>query len=297
MKNACRVLLLLVVVSLHFTAGAVPQALAQAETEPTGFENVRLWIYPEYDDPRLLVMLEGQIVGVEAPAKVRFLVPAAAQMYSAGWKDAQGRYTGGPPDREPSPIPGWDEISYTARTGTFRVEYYDPIIIGQPDKTISYEFRWLYPISRLTAIVQEPKRSSGFSVLPAGVPITDEAGFASHQYTYQDLDDEPPLSFEIAYTKSDPNPSLAAQDDGSSNALLVVVVIVALCAVAGAVFLVLRRPRTRARAGTRTERRHAARKSPVRGPKEKRLQRGFCSQCGKRVENSSRFCQYCGTEL
>jgi len=60
---------------------------AQSGGEVTGFKNVKLWIYPEHDDPRLLVMLEGQITGAQPPVRVKFLVPSAAEMYSAGSMD------------------------------------------------------------------------------------------------------------------------------------------------------------------------------------------------------------------
>ncbi len=121
-KTTYRFLSLLVAISLLFITADIPLALAQTENEPDGFKNVTLWIYPEFDDPRLLVMLEGQIVGVQVPATVRFLVPSAAEMYSAGSMNAQGQYSGGPPRREPSAIAGWDEISYEVTTDTFRIE-------------------------------------------------------------------------------------------------------------------------------------------------------------------------------
>ena len=97
MKNISRMLILLLAASLLFVAVGKSLVSAQDENVPTGFQNVQLWVNPEYDDPRLLVMLEGQIVGTQPPAEVRFLVPSAAEMYSAGSMDAQGRYSGGPP--------------------------------------------------------------------------------------------------------------------------------------------------------------------------------------------------------
>ncbi len=136
--------LLILVLALVSPSGSYMQpALAQTGNEPTGLKNVTLWLNPEYDDPRLLVMLEGKIVGVNPPARIRFLVPTAAEMYSAGSRDATGNYTGGPPDRKASSITGWDEISYELQTDTCRVEYYDPIIAGQPDKENSYYFQFL----------------------------------------------------------------------------------------------------------------------------------------------------------
>ncbi len=292
-KNAYRFLLFLVTISLLFIAADIPLALAQTENEPDGFQDVTLWIYPELDDPRLLVMLEGQIVGVPAPATVRFLVPSGAEIYSAGSMDAQGQYSGGPPNREPSAIAGWDEISYEVTTETFRIEYYDPIIIGQPDKTISYEFRWLYPISELEVVIQEPRQSSNFSVSPNSEPFIGFEEFTYHQYNYSDLDDQPPLRFDIAYTKSNPNPSLAIADDGATNPWLITGVLLGLVLIFGAGYLWMRRSRPK----TRAERRRSTRGTPARGTGERRSPRRFCSQCGQPAEQSSQFCAYCGAKL
>jgi len=281
-KNTFRLLFFLIMTSLLLTVAGTTWALAQGENEPSGFDDVHLWIYPEYDDPRLLVMLEGQIVGVQAPATVRFLVPSAAEMYSAGSIDAQGFYSGGLPHREPSAIPGWDEISYDVTSNTFRMEYYDPIIIGWPDKTISYEFRWLYPISSLHVMLQEPRQSSNFSVSPEGILSSDSQGFTNHVYEYNDLDDEPPISFSITY-----------EDDESTSPLLIVTTVVGLCVIFGAgLFWVMKsRPKNKA------ERKQTTRSKSVRGSKGgKHPPHIFCSQCGQSLEKSSQFCQYCGNK-
>jgi hypothetical protein len=221
-KNLRNIALSFLTISLLFTFIDESLVLAQEENYITGFDNVQLWIYPEYDDPRLLVMLEGIIEGKEPPVMVRFLVPSEAEMYSAGSMDVQGRYTGGPPHREPSSIPGWDEIAYEVTTNTFRVEYYDPIISGQTDKSMSYEFRWLYPISELEVIIQQPLRASNFEVSPVGNSFIDDQGFTSYIYNFSDLRDGPPLRFEISYYKSDTKPSLFIDDLWSQNHIEIV---------------------------------------------------------------------------
>ena len=293
MKNTGRILLFLIAIGLLFITADKSWVLAQDENEPTGFKNVRLWIYPEYDDPRLLVMLEGQIEGVSAPVEVRFLVPSIAEMYAAGSMDAQGRYSGGPPDREPSSILGWDEISYEVTTDTFRVEYYAPVIIGQADKTISYEFRPLYPISELGVVLQEPRLSSNFSVIPAGKAVVDDQGFNFYLYNYSELDDGSSVNFEIAYTKSDTRPSLAIEDNGTASPLLAVIVIIILgVGIVGAFFWI-----RKSRPSTRAARRQLSRNAAARRSNSARNKGRFCSQCGERIENSNKFCSHCGAEL
>ncbi len=292
MRNMYRILLYFLAISLLFVSIDKSPVLAQDENEVTGFNNVQLWIYPEYDDPRLLVMLEGQIVGAEPPAVVRFLVPSEAEMYSAGSMDAQGQYSGGPPNREPSSISGWDVINYEVTTNTFRVEYYDPIIIGQSDKSIYYEFRWLYPASRLEVIIQEPRRSSDFNVLPVGNSIVDDQGFNSHVYSFSDLGDAPPLRFEISYHKSDTRPSLSINEKESSDSFLMVVIVVILGAAAAVSFFWIRKSRPK----TRAARRQLARNRPERRQQNNQARTRFCSQCGQPIEVSDKFCTHCGAK-
>jgi hypothetical protein len=292
-KGTFRLLYLLIISGLLLAmAGATP-ALAQGENEPSGFDDVHLWVFPEYDDPRLLVMLQGEIVGVQAPAKVRFLVPATAEMFSAGSIDAQGNYSGGPPDREPSEIAGWDKISYEVTTNTFRVEYYDPIIFGLPDKAISYEFRWLFPISTLHVVVQEPRQSSNFSILPEGTIGSDSQGFVNHTYAYDNLDNKTLMRFSITYTRSNTLPSLSITGDDSSSTLPVVTIVIILVVIVGAgLFWIMKStPKNSAK------RKRANRSKAVRGLKGgKQAGRFYCSQCGRSLDNSSKFCQNCGAK-
>ena len=286
--------LLFFVLAVLLPAAAGP-AFGQG-VEPAGFRNVKLWVYPEFDDPRLLVMLEGQIDGATPPATVRFLVPAAAQMYSAGSMDAQGKYSGGPPRREASSLPGWDEISYEVTTDIFRVEYYDSIIAGQANKTISYDFRYLYPITNLSAFVQVPKAATDFVVAPAGREYIDASGFTVYQYDFPALIPvDPPIHFDVSYRKAEAAPSVGtppASAKGGSNSLTIAVIagVVAVVAVGG--FLLMRK----ARPANRAARRQAARNAPSRPTAGSQPAR-FCTQCGKPLKGSPTYCPNCGKKL
>jgi hypothetical protein len=297
MKRLKRFCFCLSVISLLvFLAGSSP-AYAQTGSDNISLDNVHLWLNPEYDDPRLLVMLEGQIADFQSPITMRFLVPAEAEMYSAGSMDAQGSYSGGPPDRIASSIPGWDEISYVVQTQVFRLEYYDPIIMGQPDKSISYEFLRLYPISSLQIIIQEPRTASDFAVSPAGQPYVDSEGFNTNIYSYSNLEENTPIDFQITYTKSDTRPSLSITDTGSSSPqssssitgtgnsgpLVAAIVILALALAIAIVFF------WRRKSGVQNR---AARKQTANQNRNR-----FCPQCGKPVAGSDKFCAHCGTNL
>jgi hypothetical protein len=276
----------LICLSFYFLPAPVP---VQSAGEPTSLNNVTLWIYPEYDDPRLLVMVEGRIAGVSAPTQIRFLVPSSAEMYSAGSKDAQGNYSGGPPDRKASQIQGWDEISYTLKTDIFRVEYYDPIISGQQNKSISYDFRTLYPISTLKVVVQIPLKATDFSALPAGVKST-EGNFAVYSYFYTNQTTDKPLHYDISYTKTDTNPSLGTNTNspaqgGSSNLVPISIIAGSVIIVFGVVWAL------------KSTKKKSAAKIPKTHHEQVKLHNKFCNQCGKRLEYPSKYCPYCKQKL
>lgn len=296
MKRHCLVLILMAI-SL-FLGGNLSPAFAQTG-EPTGLKNVTLWLNPEYDDPRLLVMFLGKITGVEAPARVRFLVPSGAEMYSAGSIDASGKYSGGPPDRKVSAIPGWDEISYELKTDTFRVEYYNTDIVGQPDKTISYDFQALYPVSDIKVIIQEPKKSSNFTVSPEGLTRTDGEGFTVHSYAYNSLIPDSPLHFDIAYTKSDPHPSLVGSADsqesgttGTSSTNPALLAGIGIIAVAAGIFIF------RSQMGKSAQQSRPARRAAARNTARKvKTGSDQCPGCKGPVEETHQFCPQCGRKL
>ncbi len=293
--------LTILVALLALTATARPLiANAQANSEPTGFKAVTLWVYPEYDDPRLLVMIEGKISGATSPVTVRFLVPQSAEMYSAGSKDAQGNYTGGPPNRKASQIAGWDEISYQLTTDTFRVEYYYPGITGQPDKQISFDYYWLYPVSDLNVIVQKPLKATSFAVTPSGQQGT-EGQFTVYNYSYTNLTPGNPLHFDIKYTKTDSAPSLgtiasttspSSSSSNSNTVLIVVVAVLASLLLIGGVILWFRSP-------NRTPVKRLEPATPSGGPrtKLKAARAKYCNYCGTQLDPDSNFCAHCGKKL
>ncbi len=273
----------------------VTTAAAQP-VEPTGLSNVHVWINPEYDNPLqlsgenlpLLVMMEGQITGTQAPATVRFLVPSGAELYSAGSKDASGKYTGGPPARKPSSVTGWDEISYQLTSSTFRVEYYYEAINGFPNKTISCDVRFLYPVANLNAFVQQPRNSDNFTVSPSGGQAgIDGDGLKILTYSFTNVAQNSPVHFDIAYTRTDTNPSVgaaAAPATGKSNTGLLVGVLAGVAVVAaGGILWATRRRQPTSRA--------ARRRAAVAGATGR-----FCSQCGQRLDRPTSFCPHCGAK-
>lgn len=275
-------------------------ALALPDDPVMKYKNLHLWVNPEYDNPRLLVMMQGQLDGLTAPTTVSFLVPSTAEMYSAGSIDTAGNYTGGPPTRAASSITGWDKISYTVTSDTFRVEYYDDVIKGLPEKTIAYEFKTLYPITLLTIFVQQPKTATNFTVNPSGSVGKDAEGFTIQTFSFPNVSANLPIQLNITYTKADNTPSLPTNgtptppksSTKSSTTAFAIVFLVILLAVIGGVFWL----------STGSKRYKKRKKSTVsvtrtsRNPTPKPAKKNFCPECGEPTE-STKFCPNCGTKL
>ncbi len=273
-------LLTLVFVGLLLASAGKPGIFAQGIDPALKYKNVHLWVNPEYDDTRLLVMMQGQIDGVTAPVAVTFLVPTAAEMYSAGSIDTSGKYTGGPPDRVASSVAGWDEISYTLTTGTFRVEYYDPVIVGETSKNISYEFRSPVQITQLDIFIQQPKSTSNFTVSPAGQTGKDGEGFNIQTFSYATLEAQKPLNFEISYVKT-------------NLTIILVVIMFGILGVGIGGFLWWRVKSAKNKRLKRNRTANVAVKSASAG----KLQgKRFCPECGE-LTTSTKFCPNCGAKL
>ncbi len=295
---------------------ATVSAFAQDGEETVSFENVRVWLYPEYDDSRLLVMLEGEVVGVDIPLTIRFLVPEIAEMYSAGSIDEIDGYTGGPPDRAPSGVPGWDEISYTMTSNTFRVEYYGGETLGNPDRSIDYQFRTLYPIADLNVYAQEPMGSSDYTVTGLGEssPVDYDGfddRFAARVFAYQNLGVADVLDFQIAYARSTDEPSLGlpaavsseVEGGGNSTGVAVAVTAAVLIVLGGGAVWVYRARGVPARAPVgqsspvNRERPVKHRPETTRSVKGKARAGRFCTSCDERLSSADRFCSGCGARI
>jgi hypothetical protein len=291
--------------------GLGSQGVLAQGVEPTGFKDVTLSILPEYDDglelgvPTVLVMLEGEIEGVTAPAEVRFLVPSSAGMYSAGSGPRESYVVGGSLARTESSVLGWDELSFVLQSNYFVLEYYTPIQTSA-DKAFSVQFRPLYSITSLTTLVLEPFESSEFVVDPSwNETYVDGWGYTTHLYTYDGIGAEEIQTFDISYHKSNPDPSetIAGRGpsltgDGSSIEWPLLLVLILTGGIPAGLFLywiIVRRPSKR-RGGKGGKKSKKARRREKTAAGNGGASR-FCAECGKKLNGAARFCPNCGAKL
>jgi zinc-ribbon domain len=324
LKPKVRNMALSLVVTCGMLAALPFAAVISHAAEPLGLKNVIIKIDPEYDDsaqlgvPSVLVMMDGEIVGTNAPATVRFLVPTDATLYSAG-SGPRTSYVRGdnltlPPKQ--SSIPGRSEASFDIRTQHFVVEYYEPIKLTQNNRNFTYDFRPEYPVSDLTVSVQEPLRSSNYTVTAGGnaqgITGTDQDQLKTHTYTYTniaaaaDAATRPTVYFAVSYTKTDTRPSLGnlggevGAGGGGSNRTAIILLVLGGIVVLSVGFAIVK-----SKFGSSSKQRQT--NLPRKGSTARLNQHGgkgdqakggrFCTQCGQPVEPDDRFCPYCGSKL
>lgn len=141
-------------------------ALGSAQEGPIGIERLEISLWPEYDDPRLLVIYRGELA--EAPKNpLVFAIPATAQVHAAAYVGADGRLL-----VAPWQIVAADDrsqlVMFAPGSRRFQFEYYDDVIGPGPKKSFSFQFRsGRYEVKDLEIEVQQPLRAWAFQATPS----------------------------------------------------------------------------------------------------------------------------------
>jgi hypothetical protein len=278
------------------TLGPVPAAA----DEELSIDKMTVFVWPEYDDPRVLVQYEGQFTAREGfPRQVAFRIPGSAAVNSACGVETGGKHTS-ESWRVKDEGDGYALMTYQLAVPTFHLEFYYNPIQGQTDKTIDYLFKPTYLIKTLEVEVQKPLKATEFKITPPSTNVvSDSDGFNYYHYTYDQVSPDQPIALKIAYSKSDPNPSVSAKPgapqaaQASPAAAENLPLLIGLAGgglalgVAGYWFVVNRSRRpTPARA-------RAAPPAHERG-RGKAATGGYCANCGQAMHPEDNFCPSCG---
>ena len=195
---------------------AVPPA-GESDADPP-IQELRVQIMPEFDDPRVLVIVQGRlaIASADLPVSVTFRVPRGAQVNQMATIDmATGATTAQFFDAQPDPDdPRWSLVTYSLDNAHFFYEYYYDPIVGEVDKQFVFTFSSLQPVVNLLLEVQQPLAATNFTLTPAStIARFDEAfGFNYHQFNVGALEANGETEVAVSYTKTDPEPSLSREE-------------------------------------------------------------------------------------
>ena len=188
------------------TAAQAPSSTsskASASTADLVMARLRLSIWPEYDDPRVLIMLRGEMTPRQAfPASITLPIPKGAEIIGAGMISEQNELLLHP--HQVLPGDTQDTLQLNLPVPRFFVEfYYNPFTTSGPEKRFVYSAPTTYPIDLFEVDIQQPLKATAFTVDPPSMErTTDKEGFTYHQFTYRDVGKGQSQTFTIAYTKN-----------------------------------------------------------------------------------------------
>ena len=309
--------------------GAPAQA---AEVKAT---QMKVSVWPEYDDPRVLVIYQADLdPSVQLPVDVTYNIPKGAEIGMACEVDSGGGHAC-------KPYTLVDKGDYQALT--YKVEaqhkiffeyYYDAFAAGTEARAFDFVLRPGLAVDNTTIEVQEPLRSTGFTLDPALSQVsTDSEGLKYHIQDFSALPVDQPFTVKIAYSKTDANPSVqkasndtaqpgqtsASGGGGNNNAIFIVLAALAFGTLVFGGYKAFRpatatsnrgnrssasrptrsrTPRDRDVEGARPPRERSAKSS--RTSKSSRVgtdsKSKFCVSCGTQLRREDRFCSECGED-
>jgi len=299
-----------VTIALAFFAAlaAAPRASAG---DPDRLAQLKISVWPEYDKPSVLVLLDGTLADKTGlPRQVALLIPAGATLLVTTWENADGSFAPEQPNNSTDLGDGYARVTFTISQPKYRVEYYHDLLRGAPDKTMDFVFKLLAPADQVTLDIQQPLKATNFSVTPPTQSArTDADGFKYFTNQYSNVAAGQTIAAQVKYTKTDPNPSAqnlpqptprptaapAPAPASSTNNLFLLVGLVALGLVAVLGFFIWQQRARPARAVVgaasherRRDRRHGGASAPTIS--------AFCTQCGKPMGPDDNFCPKCGTK-
>jgi hypothetical protein len=285
-------------------------AFAQEPTHPDDLriQQLRVQVMPEFDDPRVLVIVQGRLAAAanDFPVTVTFRLPQGAQINQMATINMESTGTTMLPyETQPDPADArWQLVTYSLDGAHFFYEYYYDPIAGDVDKAFTYTLNSYHPVGDASVEIQEPKGAEDFSTSPqaAASRLDQNLRLTYHQIVLGTLEAGQEASITVGYTKADPNPSLSweqvmalqeskqsPETDGPIEASPGVPIPTEVFIFAGGALLILvgmfagYRLRTGKRAASEDEPRQPCRMCGT----TLKADASFCHQCGAMVQTAS----------
>ncbi|HEX7587828.1 MAG TPA: zinc ribbon domain-containing protein [Anaerolineae bacterium] len=290
--------------ALWITCMTVPGALAQ---DPNRLSNLLVAVWPEYDQPSVLVLIDGTLAdSTNLPRQVSVLIPKTARLQVTTWTNADGTFAPEQPSQSSDAGDGYTRITFNTNAPQYHIEYYDDLLRGSPDKTMTFVFKAAVAADQVSVTVQQPLKATNFTTdPPARSTRNNTDGFKYSDLQFPALAPAQTITTLVKYTKADLIPSIlpvsptpmsvivapAPVSPWNNVFILAVIVVVGLVAVIG--FFLFQRSREPVTVSAST--RNRSRRSADRGSAANSVA-AFCTQCGYGLASSDVFCPKCGTK-
>jgi hypothetical protein len=182
---------------------ALAQGAAAPKNPPLSALQIEIW--PEYDRPAALIILNGEIAqDVPMPASVTLRLPGASG----------GVHAVASASREDAPLINVEHtaksagdailVSFQLANRFFHVEYYDPLATQSPERRYTFVWPGDFSAAKSMVMLQEPANSSEVSMEPQATSTsTGQNGLRYRSAELGALAAGKPLKIEVRYTKPD----------------------------------------------------------------------------------------------
>jgi hypothetical protein len=301
--------LVVLVIGMSFST---PVAFAQA---PLTLPSVEVDLWPEYDDPGVLVIYRISLPStVSFPAEIKLRIPAAGGRPNAvAARQPDGSLMNA--NYTQQPYGAWNELRITATSPELQVEYYDPSLRKDGEqRSFTYEWPGDYAVQAFTVQVQKPWDAAAVQISPNDFGSGQIGGDGLTYYTENigAIPAGPPFKIQLNYKKpSDQlSVSILQQATATENTLpveanppaslttylpWVIALLGLVLLIAGGAWLI----RSRQTSASATARKRTRRKSSDHQASALPAEGGYvyCPQCGRRAAANDRYCRTCGSEL
>src|SRR5512142_630968 len=110
--------------------------------DPNRASDLKISVWPEYDQPTVLVMLDGTLAdATNLPREVVVLIPTSASLLVTTFENQDGTLAAEQQSKSANQGDGYSRVTYTLKTPKYHVEYYDNLLRGSPDKVMEFAFK------------------------------------------------------------------------------------------------------------------------------------------------------------
>lgn len=276
---------------------------AQAQEQIT-FEQVVVQLWPEYDTPDMLVILNLQLsADISLPTQVKVRLPGSVEKpYVVAIGQTPQTVTDQGIEYSYEKNGDWLEATVIATGPAIRIEYYDPGLTRTEDKR-SYNYVWAgdYAADIFSISILVPVDTTEIQTDPAMSEFTSADGTQTYlDWGANNLKEGEQLPIKVAYTKISDRLSVSNQpletsvvDESTqgrvslSNYMPYILGGLGLLLIVGGGIYFWQSSQGK----PAPRKRHRSRSKKHTG------EAVYCHQCGKRAQSSDRFCRTCGTRL
>ncbi len=309
MKKASLILIFVALLNLFF----VP--VTQAQMPVPTIETLILDIWPDYDNPNVLVLMTGTLPPeTPLPASITIPLPANVELNAVARISDENQMID---DIQFSADN--NELTLTTPDPRFRIEYYVPY--ERNGTNHAFTFNWLadIPVDSMIAAVQQPTGATNMNVTPENANVVTDTTDGFTYYTFLPTAIPAGEQFTIAFDYDMATPQLSidnqpitnntpgvnpsnttnsgASDSSSSFSLASInwPLMIGLLGVILLAVVITWQVATRRTQPTRKNRKPRPKRTASSAKPAGKAR--FCHQCGNKLTASDKFCRECGTAV